>query len=228
MGGHITLALRRKDGTTEFVGVHVKHMKRVLTDERFMEGSLEPVEKYIREVLDEGEFSFGRQAPVPGDYGMIIVDEVARHVVNWSRFDSVSRLAWYDLGFRGYGRIIDDSRYERARATALTYGGRLRYWDNATGGFVTKDIPKSDSVEALAGIIEDHASEDDLRSTPEAEVVLRFPEWDVVELQHMDEPDFLVCRATLEEFVILDANERRLWDDEYRKLHESKDEDTEE
>lgn len=224
MGGHITLALRRKDGTTEFVGVHVKHMKRVLTDELFMEGSLEPVEKYIRAVIDEGEFSFGRQAPVPGDYGMIIIDELTRRVVNWSHFDSVSRLAWYDLGFRGYGRIVDDVRYEAPRAAAMAYGDRLRYWDPAISGFVTKDIRKPRSTTALAKIIEDHASEDDLRSTPEAEIVLRFPRWEVIELQHWDEPDFHVCRATLEEIATLHANDRRLWDDEYCRLHESKDE----
>ncbi|MNU33113.1 hypothetical protein D3C71_216710 [compost metagenome] len=222
MVGHITLALRRRDGTTEFVGVPAKDMKRVMTDEVFMEGSLEPVEKYIRGVIDDGEFSFGRQAPVPGDYGMVIIDEVARRVVNWSHFDSVSRLAWYDLGFRGYGRIMDDVRYEAPRSAAMAYGDRLRYWDPVTSGFVTKDIRKPQSTSALAKIIEDHANEDDLRSTPEAEIVLRSPRWEVIELQHMDEPDFHVCRTALEEFAILDANERRLWDDEYRKLHESK------
>jgi hypothetical protein len=220
MSGHITLALRRKDGTTEFVGVPVKHMKWVLTDESFMKGSIEPVETYIREIIEEREFSYGLQAPVPGDYGMIVVDEVLRRVVNWSHFDSVSRLAWYDLGFRGYGRIIGDSRYDRPRAMALTYGDRLRYWDNAVGGFVTKDIPKPDSVDVLARIIEDHASEDDLRSTPEAEIALRFPEWEVIELHHWDEPDFHLAKAALTEFAQLDAADRRAWDEEYARLHE--------
>jgi hypothetical protein len=179
-------------------------------------------------VIDDGVFSFGRQAPVPGDYGMVIINEVARRVVNWSHFDSVSRLAWYDLGFRGYGRIVDDVRYEAPRSAAMAYGDRIRCWDAATSGFVTKDIQKPQSTSALAKIIEDHASDDDLRSIPEAEIVLRFPRWEVIELQHMDELDFHVCRAALEEFATLDANERRLWDDEYRKLHESKDEDIEE
>ncbi len=224
MAGHITLALRRKNGTTEFVGVPVKHMKRILTDDSFMNGSLEPVEKYIREVIEDREFECGRQTPVPGDYGMIVIDEVVRRVVNWSHFDSVSRLAWYDLGFRGYGRIIDDSRYEIPRATALAYGDRLRYWDNASDGFVTKDIPRSESDEALARIIEDHASEDDLRSTPEAEIVLRVPGWEVIELHHWDEPDFHVAKAALTEFAQLDAADRRAWDEEYARLHE-RDED---
>lgn len=223
MGGHITLALRRKDGTTECVGVWVKHMKRVLTDECFMEGSLEPLEKYIREVIEEREFSFGRQAPVPGDYGMIIVDEFRRRVVNWSRFDSVSRLAWYDLGFRGYDRIVDDVRYERARSAAMAYGDRLRYWDTAASGFVTKDIQRPANTKALAKIIEDHASEDDLRSTPEAEIVLRFPRWEVIELQHWDEPDFHVARAALLEFASLDTPDAREWDKEYARLHEKED-----
>lgn len=223
MVGHITLALRRRDGTTEFVGVRAKDMKRVMTDEVFMEGSLEPVEKYIHEVIDDGEFSFGRQAPVPGDYGMIIIDELTRRVVNWSHFDSVSRLAWYDLGFRGYGRIMDDVRYEAPRSAAMAYGDRLRYWDTATSGFVTKDIRKPQSTSALAKIIEDHASEDDLRSTLEAEIVLRFPRWEVIELQHMDEPDFHVCKAALEEFASLDAADAREWDKEYARLHEKDD-----
>lgn len=221
MSGHITLALRRKDGSTEFVGVSVKHMKRVLTDESFMNGNLEPLENYIREVIEEREFSYGRQAPVPGDYGMIVVDEVRRRVVNWSHFDSVSRLAWYDLGFRGYGRIVDEVRYERLRSTALAYGDRLRFWDNAAAGFVTTEIQKPESIEALAKTIEDHASEDDLRSTPEAEIVLRFPKWEVVELHHWDEPDFHVAKAALAEFASLDAADLRAWDDEYRDLHES-------
>jgi hypothetical protein len=214
------LALRRKDGTTDFVGVWVKHMKGVLTDESFMNGSIEPVERYIREVIEGREFSHGRQAPVPGDYGMIVVDEVLRRVVNWSHFDSVSRLAWYDLGFRGYGRIINETRYEKPRATALAHGDRLRYWDNAAAGFVIEDIPKPDSVEVLAKIIEDHASEDDLRSTPEAEIVLRFPQWEVVELHHWDEPDFHAAKAALLEFAPLDAADAREWGKEYARLHE--------
>ncbi len=209
----------------EFVAVPARQMKRALTDEAFMEGSIEPVEKFIHDVIDDREFSFGRQAPVPGDYGMIIIDEVTRRVVNWSHFDSVSRLAWYDLGFRGYGRVVDDVRYEVPRSAAMAYGDRLRYWDSAAAGFATKDIQKPANTRALAQIIEDHASEDDLRSIPDAEIVLRFPEWEVIELQHWHEPDFHVAKAALMAFAALDANDRRLWDDEYRKLYESEDEE---
>jgi hypothetical protein len=223
MSGHITLALRRENRTTEFVGIRAKRIKGVLTDESFMNGSLEPVERYIREVIEERKFAYGLQAPVPGDYGMIVVDEVLRRVVNWSHFDSVSRLAWYDLGFRGYGRIIDETRYEKPRVTALAYGDHLRYWDNAAPGFVIKDIPKPDSVEALAKIIEDHASEDDLRSTPEAEIVLRFPQWEVIELHHWDEPDFHAAKAALLEFAPLDAADAWEWGKEYARLHEKDD-----
>lgn len=223
MGGHIALALRRKDGSTEHVGMWTNSMKNIFTSEAFMNGSLEPLEEQIRHVIEVKEFGYGREAPVPGEYGMIVVDEVLKRVTNWSSYDTVSSLAWYDLGFRGYGNIVSSPRYDEPRKNALKYGDRIRYWDNAADGFVVKDIAKPEGVEALAKLIEDHASEDDLRSTPEATVVLRFPAWEVVELDHWDEPDFHVCKAALEEFAILDANDQRLWGAEYSKLHEAED-----
>jgi hypothetical protein len=225
MGGHITLALRRKDGSTEYVGMWTNAMKGIFTSEAFMNGSLEPLEEQIRHILEAKEFGFGRQAPVPGDYGMIVVDEFLMRVVNWSQYDTVSTLAWYDLGFRGYGNIASGPRYDHARLNAIKYGDRIHYWDNGAVGFVVKDIDKPESVEAMAKMIEDHASEDDLRSTPEATIVLRFPAWEVIELIHWKEADFHVCKVALEEFAVLDANEKRLWDEEYRELHESDDED---
>lgn len=222
MGGHITVALRRRDGTTSCVGMWTNRMKAIFTDEEFMNGNLDALEREIREVLENQESGYGTMAPVPGEYGIIVVDEHARRIVNWSHYDAVSRLAWYDLGFRGYGRIMPDITYDAARRKALNYGDRLYYWDNGTNGFTTKDITRPETVEALAKMIEDHASEDDLRSTPEACVVLRFPGWNVVELHRWHEEDFHVAKAAIEEAFQLDASDQRLWDEEYRELHEKR------
>jgi hypothetical protein len=73
-------------------------------------------------------------------------------------------------------------------------------------------------VEALAKLIGDHASEEYLRSTPETCIVLRYPAWEVVELNPLHEKDFHVAQAALQDCMALSAEEQQTWDLAYRRL----------
>lgn len=95
MGGHISVGVRRANGTFRTVLGPVGVLKEFILDDRFMlAGNLESIDEYIAEWTEQ--YADGS---VPGPYGFVLIDAIDKVVVNWSGYDRLSYLSTSPLEF---------------------------------------------------------------------------------------------------------------------------------
>lgn len=147
MGGYISMGVRRGDGEFSTTCVSTNPIKRVVQDERFMKGSLEPINELLRRYLIPSENdSFGPQTTTPGEYGFILIDAVDRVIMNFNGFSELMSPLLINLGidprFRDTGfNISQDPETIKYRDFVRTYVEKIYTYSVHRGNTQRSEIP---------------------------------------------------------------------------------------
>ena len=217
MGGHISVGVRRKDGTFETMGVWTNPLRYFVQDERFLNGSLDPLDEFFARYRKDGVDFGGPQQHEPGEYGYVLVDEIERTVHNCNGYTALGSMSVFDLDVRfGVEEIEVGMREQSVESRRLIrkYGSRIRKFARMEGQEVwtVVDMPKVEDDDALVRYLVTHAVD---RRLPYMYIDIEFPSWTVVDL-HDDLQGFLAVKAALERCVKLTEAEEKEWQDRIR------------
>jgi hypothetical protein len=223
MGGHISLGIRREDGSFSTTGVWTNPMKWIVQDERFMEGSLEPVDEFLKRYLstaEEPDADYGPQETIPGEYGFILIDAVDRVVMNFNHYSklSVPRLA--DLGIDpsgDNGEFLIESRPEdiEYRDFVRKYLAGVQQIYSETGEVVDIPFEKFLDDRALTSFTKTlHRDE----FTWMTRFRLASPFWTLKELDWQSSKDFRSLWKQVKRCTRMTDDERRAWEKEHRDV----------
>lgn len=228
MGGHISVGVRRKDGSFKTIGVWTNPLKWYLTDPRFLDGSVEPLDEFFARYLKEGVEFGGPQANVPGEYGFVLVDEIDRLVMNWNHYTRMNafRLDQFgiELGEDGFSLdfLLDDDFIE-ARRQLMPYVSGASVYDRETKAFkeyaasrpLTNDDDLAEFLRTLPIPTKERKANLELDLWA-ARLKISSPHWTFLELDHFDSDAFPVARSHVESRVALSPEEIAEWDEEGR------------
>jgi hypothetical protein len=240
MGGHIPVAVRRRDGSVRTIGVWTNPLKSYILDRRFLEGSLDPIDEFFARYLkdDGGEDSFGGpQAAVPGEYGFVLIDAVDKVVMNWSHYTRLSECRPDEMGIEFNSAestldFYDDEDSVEMRAVVRKHLRHVRRWDGAARCWIELNSDPLDSDDDIAEFI--MAQPPEVRTYPSGRVVrspahmqfvLGTPAWKFIELNHHSEGHFAVARAQVEASIRLSSDEKAAWDEEFLLMFGSEEEE---
>lgn len=234
MGGHISVGVRRKDGSFRTIGVWTNPLKHYLMDKRFLEGSLAPLDeffaRYLRDNDDEDRFG-GPQETTPGEYGFVLVDEIERVVVNWSHYTRMSTFRLDEFGIElgrdmvSFDFLQDEDSVEARSALRHLVSGALVY-DPASRAYgeytasapVTTDDDLAEFIISLPVETVEINGKTLIRSVSGIRLKISSPNWRFIELNHHDKGDYASARAHVERCVKLTDAEAAAWDEELRYL----------
>jgi hypothetical protein len=240
MGGHIPVAVRRRDGSVRTIGVWTNPLKSYILDRRFLEGSLDPIDEFLARYLkDDGdEDSFGGpQAAVPGEYGFVLIDAVDKVVMNWSHYTRLSECRLDEMGidFNSSESTLDfydDDDSVEMRAIVMKHVRHVRRWDGAArcwielkSGPFASDDDIAEFIMAQPPEVRTYASGRVVSSPAHMQFVLGAPVWKFIELNHHVEGDFAVACARVEASIRLSPDEKAAWDEEYLMMFGTEEED---
>lgn len=226
MGGHISVGIRRTDGNFQTVLGPVGVLKEYVLDDRFMiAGNLESIDEYIAEWADENP-----DGNVPGPYGFVLIDAVARVVLNWSGYDRLSTMSTspLELGFTAKpdGRrirwIMDEHQeyYGQQRDIVRKYAVGAERYDYVANDHSPLDFAPVNDLDDLIGWIDSqHARPTDETGNAiiTSGVLLRFAlgsrHWNFIELRHENLIHARQVKAHLDGCVTLVAEEEAEWSD---------------
>lgn len=156
MGGHISVGVRRLDGSFRTIGVWTNPLGPFMRERAFrIEGSLDPLDRlFARYLKEDAEFG-GPQETVPGEYGFVLVDEITRTVMNMNNYSSLNWVQERDLGFMRHGRMFatEDALAEMAemREGAI----RARYFLEGGDDYVYENLPAFTTHENLFSLMDE-------------------------------------------------------------------------
>lgn len=162
MGGHISVGVRRADGTFRTMGVWTNPLGHFMREKAFrIEGNLEPLDRFFSRYLkDDADFG-GPQPTVPGEYGFVLVDEMTKTITNMNSYSSLQWVNENDLGYVSYGRMYatQDTLDEMAelRESAI----RARYAFPGTGTYTYEDLPPFTTHEAMLALMKELAQREE-------------------------------------------------------------------
>ncbi|NTF17867.1 hypothetical protein G6L37_05590 [Agrobacterium rubi] len=233
MGGHISVGVRRTDGSFRTIGVWTNPLKRFLTDKRFLEGSIEPLDEFFARYLkqDRDDDFGGPQDTVPGEYGFVLVDEIERVVVNWSHYARVSTSRLDEFGIE-LGRdlasfdFLEDEYALAVREACRPFVTGALVFDRQASAYgeirATAPLVTDDDLAAFIVSLPFETVEVDgetlIRSVSGVRLKITCPSWQFVELDHHSEADFSIARAHVERCVKLTDAEAAAWDQEFEEM----------
>ena len=214
MGGHISVGVRRKDGSFETMGVWTNPLKIFIHDERFLNGSLAPLDEFFRRYRKEDRDFGGVQEHEPGEYGYVLIDAVEGIVLNCNNYTSLASVSFYDLEMRfrsdgtvDVGMTEDDVQL---RELVRQYGRKARaFWgrDGEEERWKIAEFPKlADDQELLEFV----AEMTDGGKWPHAKFDLEFPAWTVTD-SRPDIQGLLAVKVAIEKCVTLTEAEQKAW-----------------
>jgi hypothetical protein len=232
MGGHISVGVRRKDGSFRTIGVWTNPLKSYVLDKRFLEGSLDPIDEFFARYLkDDSEDSFGGpQAAIPGEYGFVLIDAVDRVVMNWSHYTRLSECRLDELGIdfdpsESTIDFYDDEHSVEMRAIVTKHLRLVRRWDGEAQGWVEPPFAPFGGDDDMAAFIvkqpaevRTYGSGRVVQRPPHLKFVLGSPAWEFIELDHHNEADFARARARVEASIKLTDEEKAAWDEEFQEM----------
>lgn len=240
MGGHISVAVRRANGSVRTIGVWTNPLKSYVLDRRFLEGNLDPIDEFFARYLrdDHGDDSFGGpQAAVPGEYGFVLIDAVDRVVMNWSHYTRLSECRLDEMGIdfnpsEGTLDFYEDEHSVEMRAIIRENLRLVRRWDSDAKGWAEARVGPFSSDDDMAAFLVEQPPEERtyrdgrvVRVPPYLKFVLGSPAWEFIELDHHSEEDFAMARARVEASISLSAEEMAEWNEEYLLMFRNEDED---
>ena len=213
------MGVRRLDGSFKTIGVWTNPLKRYVIDERFLHGSLEPLDEFFARYLRQGESDDafgGSQDTTPGECGFVLIDEIERIVVNWSHY---SRLCFFRLDEFGseLGRDVqsfefsedEDSLKLRSCLRKLVSGAlvydpvALMHADMCLSGRIETDQDLADFISSLPMETVKAGGRTIIRSTSGIRLKIACPSWQFIELDHFSNDDLRLARAHVERCVKL-------------------------
>jgi hypothetical protein len=240
MGGHISVGVRRKDGIFRTIGVWTNPLKYYVLDERFLTGSLDPIDEFFARYLkDDSEDSFGGpQETVPGEYGFVLIDAVDGIVMNWSHYTRLGNVRLDEIGIelgedmKSLAFVMGDDSVE-LRNTALRfmigatgYDRKSKMWGDAPfNGPLESEEKLAEYVMTFPVETVEHHGETLIRRLPEIRFTIGSPAWKFIELNHFKREDFAVARAHVERCVTLTDEEKAAWDGEFKALFGNREEE---
>jgi hypothetical protein len=224
MGGHISVGVRRLDGSFRTVLGSVGALKGYILDDRFMvSGNLESIDEYIAEWAKDNP-----DGSVPGPYGFVLIDAIDRVVLNWSGYDRLSTMSTspLELGFTAKPDgirvrwVMDEHQeyYRLQRDAVRKYAVAAERYD-----YVTNDhsplafSPVNDLDELIGWIDSQHARKADESGNAVTTngVLMRFSlgskHWSFIELRHENGGHARRVKAHLDGCVELTAEQEAEW-----------------
>jgi hypothetical protein len=240
MGGHISVGVRRTDGSFRTIGVWTNPLKAYIVDDRFLSGSLDPIDEFFARYLKDGdEDTFGGpQDTVPGEYGFVLIDEIDGIVMNWSHYTRLSSVRLDEVGIelgedmKSFAFRMDEDAMEARKTTIKFMVGAKGYdWESKMWGDAPFNGPPANDDEFAEYImsfpmstVEVHG-ETLIRTPPEIRFTLGSPTWKFIELNHFKEEDFAIARAHVERCVKLSDEEKAAWDEEFEYMFAKREEE---
>ena len=227
MGGHISVGVRRADGSFRTIGVWTNPLKHYLCDKRFLNGSLAPLDEFFARYLEQDEDGFGGpQDAVPGEYGFVLVDEIERIVVNWNHYARMSTFRLDEFGIE-LGRdmasfdFMADQDSLATRETLMPFVTGALVYDRETKSYgevpvsapIAGEQDLADFIVSLPSRTSEIGGKTVIRSTSNIRLKISSPFWQFIELDHFETDDYPTARAHVERCVKLTDAEAAAWDD---------------
>lgn len=155
MGGHISVGVRRKDGSFRTIGVWTNPLAAFLRERAFrLEGSLEPLDRFFARYLkDDADFG-GPQDTVPGEYGFVLIDEMTQTITNMTNYSSLQWAHQMDLGYFSGRMYATQERWDEMaelRESVI----RARYVFKNTRDYTYEDLPPFTTHEAMFSLMKE-------------------------------------------------------------------------
>lgn len=126
MGGHISVGVRRADGTFQTIGVWTNPLRYYVQDEAFMNGSLAPLDDFFSRYLkDDVEEGFGPQATIPGEYGYVLVDEITHTVTDWQYYTDLGAVSDMSLSLEDHDEQDEETVAYRNLVMKYAHSARI-------------------------------------------------------------------------------------------------------
>lgn len=233
MGGHISVGVRRKDGSFQTMGVWTNPLRHYIQDEAFMKGSLAPLNEffagYLKPDVDDQHEGYGPQSNTPGEYGYVLIDEVEHKITDWQHYADLGHVSDHSLSL-----THDDEKTVEYRDVIRRYFSHVRIYHVATKLSSVETVPRFNNDEEFVSYV-------NLLRERDAEVktvhhgnkagtshqytdhnwvrfTVGFPAWDLVSLDSRSVEGFDDMLSAVERCVELTDDEREVWADERSSL----------
>jgi hypothetical protein len=156
MGGHISVGVRRADGSFRTIGVWTNPLGSFMRERAFrVDGSLEPLDRFFARYLkDDADFG-GPQETVPGEYGYVLVDDMTKTITYINSYSSPHWLSEDDFGFVSVGRMYASQEALDEMAEMRESAIRARYTIPGGDGWTFEDLPAFTTHEAMLSLMEE-------------------------------------------------------------------------
>jgi hypothetical protein len=156
MGGHISVGVRRIDGSFRTIGVWTNPLGHFLRERAFRDyGSLEPLDRFFARYLkDDADFG-GPQETVPGEYGFVLIDAVTKTITNMNSYSSMQWVNENDLGYVSSGRMFASEDAFAEMAEMRESAVRARYVIPGSGEYTYEDLPPFTTHEGMFALMKD-------------------------------------------------------------------------
>ncbi len=162
MGGHISVGVRRADGSFRTIGVWTNPLGHFLRDRAFrIDGSLEPLDRFFARYLKDDVDFGGPQETTPGEYGFVVIDEMTKTITNMNSYSSFQWVNENDLGYVSYGRMYASQEALDDMAEMRECAIRARYAFPGTGTYTYEDLPPFTTHEAMFSLMKELAQREE-------------------------------------------------------------------
>lgn len=156
VGGHISVGVRRLDGSFRTIGVWTNPLGPFMRERAFrIDGSLDPLDKFFAHYLKEDADFGGPQETVPGEYGFVLVDEITRTIMNMNNYASPNWVQERDLGFMRHGRLFATEEALAEMAEMREGAVRARYFLGGGGDWIHEDLPAFTTHERMFSLMDE-------------------------------------------------------------------------
>jgi hypothetical protein len=227
MGGHISVGVRRADGSFRTIGVWTNPLGVYMRDDEFrVGGKLAPLdrffERYLNQPDDEPKFG-GPQPTVPGEYGYVLVDETTMTITTMNGYSTPDEVTQTQLGFGFGGERVQASGERLAEMTRLRRAVvGARFFSRKAKQDVDVELPPFTTEDNLFAAMEDLATRDTVPLYPGGDCIrnfvsytISFPAWTIVDLFPDTEENFRRMFGAVEAAVELTDEEKAAWQERY-------------
>lgn len=220
MGGHISVGVRRADGSFRTIGVWTNPLTYAIRDAAFrVHGSLEPLDRVLADYLDQedGKKHFGGpQETVPGEYGYVLVDEISKTVTTMNSYSSPQWVHEMDLGYTPR-RLLDGKEMAELRKAAV---GARYVPDGVFVHQVYESLPPFTTDEAMHARMKELTlrgadPNDPFPETCTVTYEIAFPAWTIVDLFPCTAKSFRRMFDAVEAATTLTDGEKAAWERDF-------------
>lgn len=225
MGGHVSVGVRRADGSFRTIGVWTNPLGYFMLEAPFrVEGSLEPLDRFFARYLGEDAegSGFGLQDSVPGEYGYVLVDEIEKTITSMNDYAAPDWVTQDDIGFSPVFRRYLTQDVPENMAVLRKNAYEVRYVSPKERGHVYESLPPFTTHEALYEILNEISLKEceeeepldpsaDFRHRSYLSVRIAFPAWTIVNLRANRDGGAARMFEALSKVTSLSEPERKAW-----------------